>query len=108
MSALLDQIQELVSAERYRVSSHAYEKLEKHDILPTVILSGLEHATVVESYPDANCGPTILILVRDADGGPIHVVWGIPKQGPDIAVLITAYRPDPALWTSDFLTRTKV
>jgi hypothetical protein len=107
VSALLDRIRELVSAGQYRVSGHAYEKLEKHDILPTVIMNRLKNAIVVENYPDANRGPTILVLVRDGDGSPIHAVWGIPKQVPDIAVMITAYRPDPALWTSDFLTRTK-
>ena len=36
---------------------------------------------------------------------PIHVVWGIPKGARSPAVLVTAYRPDPAKWSSDFIRR---
>ena len=36
---------------------------------------------------------------------PIHVVWGIPWGQISPAVLVTAYRPDPARWTEDFLRR---
>ena len=33
------------------------------------------------------------------------LVWGIPKDKKNPAVLITAYRPDPEKWSDDFKRR---
>lgn len=95
----------MVGRGNYRASDHAYEEMVKDDIMPSQIVSGLEFALVVEDYPDANRGSSVLVLCSDGDRRPLHVVWGIPKHRPDIAVLITAYRPDPEVWSDDFLTR---
>jgi len=47
----------------------------------------------------------VLVLQRDAHGEPIHVVWGIPKQASSPAVVVIAYRPDPAQWAENFTRR---
>jgi hypothetical protein len=47
------------------------------------------------------------VLQRDRDRNPIHVVWGIPKGADRPAVLVTAYRPDLARWSDDFMERRK-
>jgi hypothetical protein len=69
------------------------------------LLRVFAHALIVEDYPEYLKGPCILILQKDRDGRPIHVVWGIPKGASSPAVLVTAYRPDPEQWTDDFLRR---
>jgi hypothetical protein len=69
------------------------------------ILVGLVNAVVVEDYPDAARGPSVLVLQKDDDGLPVHVVWGIAKDTTGPAVVITAYRPDPARWSPDFARR---
>jgi hypothetical protein len=97
----------LVARGNYRVSDHAYEEMAKDDIMPSQIVSGLESALVVEDYPDANRGPSVLVLCSDGNEHPLHAVWGIPKQRPDMAVLVTAYRPDPEVGSDDFLMRKK-
>jgi hypothetical protein len=106
MSETLEQVQRLARQGDVRASAHGYDELAADDIFFADALAGLSTAVVVEDYPDAAKGPSVLVVQKDENGLPIHVVWGIPKgrQGP--AVLITAYRPDPAHWSNDFLKRT--
>jgi hypothetical protein len=74
-------------------------------ILANEAIEGLRAAIVVEDYPRYAKGPCTLVLQRDRRGAAIHVVWGIPKGQNSPAVLVTAYRLDPARWTEDFLGR---
>ena len=107
MKDTLTAIVRLVARGNYRISDHAYEEMVKDDIMPSQIVSGLVSALVVEDYPDANRGSSVLVLCNDGNKRLLHAVWGIPKQRPDMAVLITAYRPEPNVWSDDFLTRKK-
>lgn len=105
MSETLDRVRELVASGRYAFSNHAYEELASDGILPREILAGLSAAVVIEDYPDAKRGPSVLVLSRDGNGNPLHSVWGIHATNADKAVLITAYRPNPNRWTPDYLKR---
>lgn len=105
MSETLQRVRELVAAGRYAFSNHAYEELAADGILPREILSGLPAAVAIEDYPDAKRGPSVLVFCRDEGGKPLHAVWGIHVSDASKAVLITAYRPDPSLWTPDYLKR---
>ena len=105
MSRTLEQVRELVVRREVQVSDHGYDELAAEDIFIDDILAGLDAALVVEDYPTYHKGPCVHVLQRDGQDRPIHVVWGIPKDASSPAVLVTAYRPDPARWSKDFLRR---
>jgi hypothetical protein len=105
LSDTFEKVKVLVARGEVRISDHGYDELAADDIPVTEILAGLEAATVVEDYPEFAKGPCVLVLEFDAESRPIHVVWGIPLGYSGPAVLVTAYRPDPARWSKDFLER---
>jgi hypothetical protein len=105
MSQTLEQIQLLAQSGKIVVSVHGYEELTQDAIFFSEVLDGLAAAEVVEDYPDAAKGPSVLVLQTDDSGHPIHVVWGVPKGKTEPGVLITAYRPDPLRWSADFKKR---
>ncbi|MCC6791451.1 MAG: DUF4258 domain-containing protein [Thermomicrobiales bacterium] len=105
MSETLARVKELVSLGRVRPSSHGYSELNGDGILYAEVLTGLPEAVVVEDYPDAMRGPTVLSLQRDAAGHPIHIVWGFRREDPTIATIVTGYRPNPSRWSADFMRR---
>ncbi len=105
MSQTLEQVRALVARGEVRVSAHGYEELAADQLFAHDVVDGLTTAVVVEDYPDFPKGPCVLVLEQDKTGTPVHVVWGIPKGQTTPAVLITAYRPDPAKWDETWLKR---
>jgi len=102
---VLSLVRSLVAAGFVEVTRHAFRELADDEILIRDVLAGLKKAIVVEAYPDAKRGPSVLVLQRDAHDNPLHLVWGVPRETLTPAVLITAYRPDPARWSRDYTER---
>lgn len=105
MSDTLRRIADLVQGGDIRISAHGYDEMAEDGILAGEVIGGVPAAVQVEDYPEYSKGPCTLVLQRDHSGSPVHVVWGIPRGLTSPAVLVTAYRPDPARWTDDFLRR---
>ncbi len=105
MSDLLADIVQLVRKDQVNISDHGYDELAKDGLFVRDIILSIKEAKIIEEYPDYPKGPCILVLQRDREGQPLHVVWGIPKGKTFPAVLVTAYRPDPKRWEDGFKRR---
>ncbi len=105
VSKTFDIVRAHVEAGKVRVSEHGRQELSDDNISLLSLIAGLADAIVVEDYPDYVKGPCVLCLQRDEKGEPVQVLWGLAASTPDVATLITAYRPDPARWMEDWITR---
>jgi len=105
LSETLAKICLLIQEGSVRISEHGYDELAADGLSAREVVAGINAGIVVEEYPDYPKGPCVLLLQKDRDGQPIHVVWGIPRGHANPAVLVTAYRPDPTVWIEDFMRR---
>jgi hypothetical protein len=105
LSNTFERIKKLIVSDEVRISEHGYDELVNDNLSAREAVENIESAIVVEDYPDFPKGPTVLLLQSDKAGQPIHVVWGVPKGHEGPAVLVTAYRPDPARWNTTFTER---
>jgi hypothetical protein len=105
VSDILSDVRVLIADEKFRVSAHALQELLNDDLLIEPLVSGIVSAVLVEEYRDYHKGPCVLVLQADERGKPIHLLWGIPAEATEPAVLITVYVPDPDRWNDDFTRR---
>ncbi len=80
-------------------------ELMNDSISLSAVIAGVESALVVEDYPDHPRGACVLCLQRDDANQPMHVLWGLAARTPEVATIITGYRPDPNRWMDDLMTR---
>lgn len=105
MGDTLARIKALAAAGDVLLSQHAYDRLAENGINAADIETTVADAIEVEDYPQAQRGPSVLVLQQASDGQPIHVLWGIRKGTTKPAIVVTAYRPDSSRWTADFRRR---
>lgn len=107
VSKTFNRVLDLIEKGEVKISNHGYDELAEDGFLVKEIIASVKDAKVVEDYPEYPKGPCVLVLQKDREGKPMHVVWGIPKNTFSPAVLVTAYKPDPLIWTEDFMERRK-
>ena len=88
MSRTFELILGLVERKNVMISDHSYDELAEDGIFVRDIVASVAKAVVVKDYPEYPKGPCVLVLQKDTQGNPIHVVWGIPKSTSSPAVLV--------------------
>ena len=66
----------LVQRAEVRISDHGYDEMSDENILAKEVLAGVFEGIVVEDYPSYGKGPCVLVLQKDLNQQPIHVVLG--------------------------------
>ncbi|MFQ6120498.1 MAG: DUF4258 domain-containing protein [Methanosarcinales archaeon] len=87
----IHKIQNAIKKDNVNITLHADEELANDNI------SDEEHGKVIEDYPEDKPFPSCLICGKDMQGRYIHSVWAYSEEH-EIAVVVTAYVPDPDLW----------
>ena len=105
MSDTFAKVKGLVAAGKSQVTEHSQESLLDDGIDLDEILQSVSTGQVIEDYPDAFKGPSVLLLQMIRIDMPVHVIWGISKFNENVASLITVYFPAPEKWYDGFIKR---
>lgn len=103
--SFIDDVRSLAASGAVRASVHASRRLQQKDISYRLLLGSLTAGEVLEEYPDYWHGPSFLVRHVFPDGRVAHAVWGMAKDDPTFAVLVTAYWPDRSEWDDELRTR---
>lgn len=93
----LETIIQAVNDGRLNITDHADEELENDNIENEDLYYSVRNGEIIEDYPDDFPFPSFLIYGRDSAGRPIHSVWAYSDME-GLAILVTAYVPDPKRW----------
>ena len=83
-------------------SSHALKRMFQRGITPESVRAVLDKPQVVAEYADDKPYPSRLLYAM-VDQQALHVLVATTDAG--VKVIITVYRPDPLLWSPDFLRK---
>ncbi len=88
---------------RVKFSGHAIRQMFDSGLKQEDVLTVVSEGEVIINYPDDTPYPSCLVLgfVRHV---PIHAVFAVDEQQ-KTAIIVTAYVPDPTIWTNDFRRR---
>ncbi|MEQ9370864.1 MAG: DUF4258 domain-containing protein [Coleofasciculus chthonoplastes F3-SA18-01] len=84
-------------------SRHAIQQMFLRRISKGDVKTVVAYGEVIEENLDDTPFPSYLLLYF-VEGKPIHVVFSY-DESTDTGYVVTAYRPDPNLWTNNFRTR---
>lgn len=89
-------IQEKFAREEFEFSRHALDRTVLRMISVQEIREAIEHAELLEDYPDDKYGPSCLLLGFTQTGRVFHLQCSYPLRS--LIKIITVYEPDASEW----------
>ncbi len=89
---------------RIEYRTHATRRMFQRGITGEDVEGVLKDGEIVEFYDDDYPLPSYLLKGQTGARRPLHVVVGV-NVTEKLLIIITAYVPDPTLWTNDFTRR---
>jgi nitrate reductase alpha subunit len=101
---VIEHVRQLAAAEAVRVTLHARREMDKDRVSTDDVLRILAGplGEIIEDYPGDPRGHSHLVLGWLTTHEPLHICCAVHE---DTLVIITVYRPDPAVWQRDWRTR---
>lgn len=84
-------------------SRHALARMFERGVAAMEVEKVISEGDPIEEYPSDRGLPCFLIPGFTVDG-PLHAVVAY-DQTAAVCMVVTVYRPDPAVWSSDFRSR---
>lgn len=98
----IDILRKMNRPEKIALTKHARERLAERKITIDDIVNGINTGEVIKQYEDDKPLPSCLVLGISVNNKYIHIVVSNDEE---YIYIITAYYPDPQLWSDDFKTR---
>lgn len=98
-------IRECVLEGRVLWTYHVTMRMERRSIPRDAVVGASASYEIIEAYPEDKYLPSYLIRAENA-AGVFHVLFAADVPGANVRV-VTAYKPDPIEWDSDFKRRKK-
>jgi hypothetical protein len=102
----LDFVRACVLEHRILWTYHANMRLKARNASRSQVTESTQTYRVVEYYDESRASrylPSILIYAEYA-GEVFHVLFALDRPGSNVRI-VTVYRPDAAIWESDFMRR---
>ena len=96
-------IQKCVRERRIYWTYHVNMRLAGRQIARHDILGAVDSYEIIESYPGDKHLPSYLVLAEFAKSS-FHILFAADVEAGNVRI-VTAYRPDPKEWQSNFRTR---
>jgi hypothetical protein len=93
---MIKDIQRCLSNGQFEFSHHAFKRAVERNISDLEIREAVEHATIIENYPDDKYAPSCLLLGFTTAGRPLHIQ--VSHVESDLLKIITIYEPNPEEW----------
>ena len=97
---MLKEIRECLKYDKILYTKHAKDEMESEEfgeIKEKEVHQAVLNGKIIEEYPEDEPYPSCLIFGKTPENRPLHIVIAYSIED-DLAIIITAYQPNPEKW----------